>query len=102
MSKLVLPGENCRVLDPRSGYEFDLSSLKGKDYPVRSDKYMYHLSVCGGLQRDICTHAATATSTETVGSCQVAGSSQKIGGTKLRQKKTSKTAEQYETLRLDV
>lgn len=78
-SKLVLPGDNCQVRDLRSGYEFNLSSLKGKDYQVRNDKYIYHLSVCGGLQRDICTHKDTGS--ETVSSCQVDGANQKIGGT---------------------
>ncbi|XP_068609541.1 cation-independent mannose-6-phosphate receptor [Brachionichthys hirsutus] len=69
-------GDDCRVRDPRSGYEFNLSSLKGKDYQVRNDIYIYHLSVCEGLQRDICTH----TDTGAVSSCQVDGSNQKIGG----------------------
>ncbi|XP_035535041.1 cation-independent mannose-6-phosphate receptor isoform X1 [Morone saxatilis] len=71
-------GDDCRVRDPRSGYEFDLSSLKGKDYPVRNEKYIYHLSICGGLQRGICTHKDTGS--ETVGSCQVEGNNHKIGG----------------------
>ncbi|XP_044024917.1 cation-independent mannose-6-phosphate receptor isoform X2 [Siniperca chuatsi] len=71
-------GDNCRVRDPRSGYEFNLSSLKGKDYPVRSDKYIYHLSICGGLQRGICTHKDTGI--ETVSSCQVDGNNHKIAG----------------------
>lgn len=56
---------------------FDLSSLKGTDYSVQSGKYTYHLSVCGGLQRDVCTHKPG----DAVASCQVEGSSQKIGGT---------------------
>uniref|UniRef100_A0A3Q4BKI1 Uncharacterized protein n=1 Tax=Mola mola TaxID=94237 RepID=A0A3Q4BKI1_MOLML len=68
-------GENCQVPDSRSGYVFNLSSLKGKDYQVRHDKYIYHLSVCGGLQREICSHG-----NDTVASCQVDGVSQKIGG----------------------
>lgn len=71
-------GDNCRVRDPRTGYEFDLSSLKGKDYPVRNDKYIYHLSVCGPLQRGICTHIDTGN--DTVASCQVDGAKEKIGG----------------------
>ncbi|XP_049445309.1 cation-independent mannose-6-phosphate receptor isoform X1 [Epinephelus fuscoguttatus] len=69
-------GDNCRVRDPKSGYEFNLSSLKGQDYPVRNDKYIYHLSVCGGLQRGICTHKDTGI----VSSCQVDGVNQKIAG----------------------
>lgn len=75
---LIFSGDNCRVRDPRSGYEFDLSSLKGQDYQVRNDKYIYHLSVCGGLKRDICSHG---TGSESVSSCQVEGVKQKIGGT---------------------
>lgn len=60
---------------------FNLTSLKGKDYSVQNGKYTYHLSVCGGLQRDVCTH--TDTSHEMVASCQVDRSSQKIGGMEL-------------------
>ncbi|KAK9531251.1 hypothetical protein VZT92_010686 [Zoarces viviparus] len=71
-------GDDCRVRDPKSGYEFNLSSLKGQDYPVSSDKYVYHLSVCGGLQKDICTHKDTGH--ETVSSCQVEGDNYKIAG----------------------
>ena len=85
LTKLILPGDNCRVRDPRTGYEFDLSSLKGKDYPVRNDKYIYHLSVCGPLQRGICTHINT--SNDTVASCQVDGTKEKIGGTEFTNKK---------------
>ncbi|KAM9840298.1 cation-independent mannose-6-phosphate receptor [Aulostomus maculatus] len=71
-------GDECRVRDPRSGYEFDLGSLKGRDYPVRSDKYTYHLSVCGGLQRGVCTHLDSGS--DLVSSCQVDGASHKIAG----------------------
>ncbi|TWW69178.1 cation-independent mannose-6-phosphate receptor isoform X1 [Takifugu flavidus] len=71
-------GDNCQVRDSRSGYVFNLTSLKGKDYSVQNGKYTYHLSVCGGLQKDVCTH--TDTSREMVASCQVEGHSQKIGG----------------------
>ncbi|XP_054616857.1 cation-independent mannose-6-phosphate receptor [Dunckerocampus dactyliophorus] len=71
-------GDECRVRDPRSGYEFNLSSLKGKDYPVRRDKYIYHLSVCTGLQRGVCTDKDTGS--DVVSSCQVDGSSHKIAG----------------------
>lgn len=76
---LVFSGDNCRVHDPRSGYEFDLSSLKGQDFQVRNDKYIYHLSVCGGLKRNICSHS---TGSDSVSSCQVEGDKQKIGGTR--------------------
>lgn len=80
MARLALPGENCRVRDPRSGYEFNLSSLKGKDYQVKNGKYVYHLSVCGGLQsKDVCPHADAGSGA--VSSCQVDGQNQKIGGT---------------------
>lgn len=74
----VAAGDHCRVRDPRSGYEFDLSSLQGRDYPVRNDKYIYHLSVCGGLARNICTHGDAASGNAS--SCQVDGSKMKIGG----------------------
>uniref|UniRef100_A0A3Q1JC88 Uncharacterized protein n=1 Tax=Anabas testudineus TaxID=64144 RepID=A0A3Q1JC88_ANATE len=70
-------GSDCRVRDPKTGYEFDLSSLMGKDYPTRNDKYIYHLSVCGSLQRDIC---ASKMPHESVSSCQVEGNNQKIAG----------------------
>ncbi|XP_060907562.1 cation-independent mannose-6-phosphate receptor [Labrus mixtus] len=71
-------GVDCKVRDPRSGYEFNLNSLKGRDYPVRNGKYNYHLSVCEGLQRGICTHRDTGI--ETVSSCQVDGDNHKIAG----------------------
>ncbi|XP_032398409.1 cation-independent mannose-6-phosphate receptor isoform X1 [Etheostoma spectabile] len=71
-------GDNCRVRDPKSGFEFDLSSLKGQDYPVHSDDYIYHLSVCGGLKRGICTHKDIGN--ESVSSCQVKGENHKIAG----------------------
>ncbi|XP_039980957.1 cation-independent mannose-6-phosphate receptor isoform X2 [Xiphias gladius] len=71
-------GENCRVRDPKSGYEFNLSSLKGKDYPITSGKYTYHLSICEGLQKGVCTHADT--SVDPVSSCQVDGNNHKIAG----------------------
>uniref|UniRef100_A0A8D0D7T5 Insulin-like growth factor 2 receptor n=1 Tax=Sander lucioperca TaxID=283035 RepID=A0A8D0D7T5_SANLU len=72
-------GDNCRVRDPKSGFEFNLSSLKGQDYPVHSDAYIYHLSVCGGLKRGICTHKDTGNAS--VSSCQVKGETHKIAGT---------------------
>uniref|UniRef100_A0AAQ5ZQF5 Insulin-like growth factor 2 receptor n=1 Tax=Amphiprion ocellaris TaxID=80972 RepID=A0AAQ5ZQF5_AMPOC len=71
-------GVDCRVRDPKSGYEFDLNSLKDKDYPVTNEKYTYHLSVCSALQKDICTH--TDTGIESVSSCQVDGENHKIAG----------------------
>uniref|UniRef100_A0AAX7UFT6 MRH domain-containing protein n=1 Tax=Astatotilapia calliptera TaxID=8154 RepID=A0AAX7UFT6_ASTCA len=71
-------GTDCRVRDPKSGYEFDLSSLKGRDYFLNAAKYTYYLSICGGLQKDVCTHKKTEG--ETVSSCQVAGGKHKIAG----------------------
>ncbi|XP_028253968.1 cation-independent mannose-6-phosphate receptor [Parambassis ranga] len=71
-------GKNCRVRDPKSGYEFNLSSLKGQDYSIHSGKYTYYLSVCGALQKDVCTHHDTGI--ESVSSCQVEGDSHKIAG----------------------
>uniref|UniRef100_A0A667ZHY3 Insulin-like growth factor 2 receptor n=1 Tax=Myripristis murdjan TaxID=586833 RepID=A0A667ZHY3_9TELE len=62
-------GDNCRVRDPRTGYEFDLTSLMGRDFPVSNDKYKYHLSVCGGLSRGVCTNKDKGS--ELVSSCQV-------------------------------
>lgn len=77
----LIVGDACKVRDPRSGYEFDLSSLKDKDYEVKNGKYTYHLSVCAGLtQTDICSHANAVN--KTVSSCQVDGVKMKIGGTK--------------------
>lgn len=70
-------GVDCRVRDPRSGYEFNLSSLKGKDYLVKNGKYTYYLAICGGIQKDVCAHN---TNGDSVSSCQVAGSNHKIAG----------------------
>ncbi|KAM4529814.1 cation-independent mannose-6-phosphate receptor [Fundulus diaphanus] len=69
-------GNNCRVRDPKSGYEFDFSSLKDRDFAIPSDKYTYHLSVCSALQKDVCTHGEAGS----VSSCQVAGNTHKIAG----------------------
>lgn len=74
----VCSGVDCRVRDPRSGYEFNLSSLKGKDYLVKNGKYTYYLAICGGIQKDVCAHN---TNGDSVSSCQVAGSNHKIAGT---------------------
>lgn len=48
---------------------------------MQSGKYTYHLSVCGSLQKDVCTRKDTGSNA--VASCQVEGSSQKIGGTEI-------------------
>uniref|UniRef100_A0A3Q2ZJ59 Insulin-like growth factor 2 receptor n=1 Tax=Kryptolebias marmoratus TaxID=37003 RepID=A0A3Q2ZJ59_KRYMA len=69
-------GDDCRVRDPKSGYEFDFSSLKSKDYAVTSGKYIYHLSVCGALQGDVCPHDVS----KSVSSCQADGQKHKIAG----------------------
>uniref|UniRef100_A0A3B4X1H8 Insulin-like growth factor 2 receptor n=1 Tax=Seriola lalandi dorsalis TaxID=1841481 RepID=A0A3B4X1H8_SERLL len=71
-------GDECRVRDPQSGYEFNLSSLKGRDYPVPSGKYTYHLSICEGLKRGVCTHKDTGS--DLVSSCQADGDNHKIAG----------------------
>uniref|UniRef100_A0A4W5NIP0 Insulin-like growth factor 2 receptor n=1 Tax=Hucho hucho TaxID=62062 RepID=A0A4W5NIP0_9TELE len=71
-------GENCKVKDTRSGYVFDMSSLSGKDYMVKSGQYQYHLSVCGGLQRGVCTHKDTGS--DQVSACQVKDSTHRIAG----------------------
>uniref|UniRef100_A0A673C0F7 Insulin-like growth factor 2 receptor n=1 Tax=Sphaeramia orbicularis TaxID=375764 RepID=A0A673C0F7_9TELE len=71
-------GSECRVRDEKSGYEFNLSSLKGHDYAVVSGKYTYHLAICGGLEGDVCTHKDP--SGAAVSSCQVDGSNHKIAG----------------------
>uniref|UniRef100_H3CWI6 Insulin-like growth factor 2 receptor n=1 Tax=Tetraodon nigroviridis TaxID=99883 RepID=H3CWI6_TETNG len=72
-------GDECQVRDSRSGYLFNLNSLKGKDYRLQNGKYTYHLSVCGGLQTGVCAHKDP--SSGEVASCQVEGSRHKIGGT---------------------
>uniref|UniRef100_A0A3B3VE79 Insulin-like growth factor 2 receptor n=1 Tax=Poecilia latipinna TaxID=48699 RepID=A0A3B3VE79_9TELE len=64
--------DNCRVRDSKSGYEFDFSSLKDRDFAVTGDKYIYHLSVCSPLQKNVCS------AKDGVSSCQVAGKTQKV------------------------
>ncbi|KAI3364465.1 hypothetical protein L3Q82_011257, partial [Scortum barcoo] len=71
-------GNDCRVRDPRSGYEFNLSSLKGQDYTIKNNKYTYHLSICGGLHQGVCAHKDTGS--DAVSACQVDGDSHKIAG----------------------
>jgi hypothetical protein len=74
------------VLEPHSGHLFNLSALEGRDYPVQSGEYTYHLSVCGGLQRGICTHKDTGN--DRVASCQVKGAVQKIAGERQTDRQT--------------
>ncbi|MED6233865.1 hypothetical protein ATANTOWER_018009, partial [Ataeniobius toweri] len=69
-------GENCRVRDPKSGYEFDFTSLKNRDFAITSNKYSYHLSVCSKLKKNVCNHK----NEESVSSCQVDGNTHKIAG----------------------
>ncbi|XP_034018710.1 cation-independent mannose-6-phosphate receptor isoform X2 [Thalassophryne amazonica] len=71
-------GDGCQVRDPRTGYMFDLNSLKNHDYAIRNGPYMYHLSVCGGLQYGVCTDKDTGS--DLVSSCQVDGSIHRIAG----------------------
>lgn len=73
----TVQGDNCRVRDPKSGYEFNLSSLKGRDFSVTNDKYTYYLSVCGGVQTSVCGHSSSG---NTVSSCQVNGANHKVAG----------------------
>lgn len=53
---------------------------------MRSDKYIYHLSVCGGLQRGVCTDKDTGD--DAVSSCQVDGSNHKIAGDQKKKKRS--------------
>ncbi|MEQ2270167.1 hypothetical protein XENORESO_016520, partial [Xenotaenia resolanae] len=69
-------GENCRVRDPKSGYEFDFTSLKNRDFAITSNKYSYHLSVCSELKKNVCNDK----NEESVSSCQVDGNTHKIAG----------------------
>ncbi|KAJ8009057.1 hypothetical protein DPEC_G00084890 [Dallia pectoralis] len=71
-------GENCQVQHPGSGYVFDMSSLSGKDYVVRSGRYQYQFSVCGGLKAGICTHKESGK--DQVSACQMEGNTHKITG----------------------
>lgn len=70
-------GDDCRVRDPKSGYEFNLSSLKGTDFSIVNDKYTYYLSICGGIQQGVCAHNPSG---DAVSSCQVDKDNHKIAG----------------------
>uniref|UniRef100_A0A8C1I7W5 Insulin-like growth factor 2 receptor n=1 Tax=Cyprinus carpio TaxID=7962 RepID=A0A8C1I7W5_CYPCA len=59
-------GENCIVKDPKSGYEYNLTSLAGKDYEVKKLSYEYHFAVCGPLTSSVCPHGLS----NSVSSCQ--------------------------------
>ncbi|KAI4887672.1 hypothetical protein NFI96_014869 [Prochilodus magdalenae] len=71
-------GKDCKVTDPRSGYEYNLLSLSGKDYEVKSTQYEYHFAVCGPITTSVCPHGDK----ETVASCQVEGAKHRISGMK--------------------
>lgn len=45
-------GSNCKVIEPRYKYEFDLNPLKkaNSDYVVEKDGYKYFINVCGPLK----------------------------------------------------
>lgn len=73
---LAPSGTNCKVKDPRSGSEYDLTPLAGKDYTVKSSSYEYHLAVCSSLTGSVCPHG----SDHTVASCQVEGNKHRISG----------------------
>lgn len=75
-SYYVPSGANCKVKDPRSGYEFNLTPLSGKDYEVKSSQYEYHFAVCGPIKTSVCPHGEN----NMVASCQVEGSSHRISG----------------------
>ncbi|XP_028809164.1 cation-independent mannose-6-phosphate receptor isoform X2 [Denticeps clupeoides] len=72
-----IQGNNCKVQDPRSGHVFDLTSLSGQDYSVKSGQYDYQFSVCGPLKAGVCTHKDDGLE---VASCQVEGSTHRIAG----------------------
>ncbi|XP_060722164.1 cation-independent mannose-6-phosphate receptor [Tachysurus vachellii] len=69
-------GTNCKVKDPRSGYEFDLTPLSEKDYAVKGSSYEYHFAVCGPVSSSVCPHGDD----QMVSSCQIEGSNHRIAG----------------------
>uniref|UniRef100_A0A672Q5X8 Cation-independent mannose-6-phosphate receptor-like n=1 Tax=Sinocyclocheilus grahami TaxID=75366 RepID=A0A672Q5X8_SINGR len=69
-------GENCKVEDPKSGYEYNLTPLAGKDYEVKDLSYEYHFAVCGPVTSSVCPHGPS----NSVSSCQVEGSTHRIAG----------------------
>lgn len=71
-----LTGENCKVKDPKSGYEYNLTPLAGKDYEVKGLHYEYHFAVCGPVATAVCPHGAD----KPVSSCQVEEKSHRIAG----------------------
>ncbi len=69
-------GENCKVKHPKSGYEYNLTPLAGKDYEVKDLSYEYHFAVCGPVTSSVCPHGPS----NSVSSCQVEGSAHRIAG----------------------
>ncbi|XP_050994418.1 LOW QUALITY PROTEIN: cation-independent mannose-6-phosphate receptor [Labeo rohita] len=69
-------GENCKVKDPKSGYEYNLTPLAGKDYQVKDMNYEYNFAVCGPVTSTVCPHGPS----NSVSSCQVEGSTHRIAG----------------------
>ncbi|KAI2652218.1 Cation-independent mannose-6-phosphate receptor [Labeo rohita] len=59
-------GENCKVKDPKSGYEYNLTPLAGKDYQVKDMNYEYNFAVCGPVTSTVCPHGPS----NSVSSCQ--------------------------------
>ncbi len=75
-SFLMPIGENCKVKHPKSGYEYNLTPLAGKDYEVKDLSYEYHFAVLAQLHpRSALTVPATLCP-----SCQVEGSAHRIAG----------------------
>ncbi|XP_008550594.1 cation-independent mannose-6-phosphate receptor [Microplitis demolitor] len=45
---------SCKSINPITNYEYNLDSLKGEDYIVKSDSDEYKFSVCGPLLTNFC------------------------------------------------
>lgn len=73
---LLFVGEKCKVQDPKSGYEYNLTPLAGKDYEVKGLGYEYHFAVCSPITTSVCPHSPS----NTVSSCQVEGQKHRIAG----------------------
>lgn len=73
---LLFAGEKCKVQDPKSGYEYNLTPLSGKDYEVKGLGYEYHFAVCSPITSSVCPHGPS----NTVSSCQVDGQTHRIAG----------------------
>lgn len=73
---LFFTGQNCKVKDPKSGYEYNLTPLGGKDYDVKGLGYEYQFAVCGPITTSVCPHGPS----NTVSSCQVEGQTHRIAG----------------------